>query len=315
MNLTTGKIELQSGAGSTSANAISPGQAIVVTITATAPCSGTSFEWTTQVKQSNDFSGNNNDFTISGAQPKLTLSGSCANKIAFVSGFAPSDTTAGGAMSMVKVFVTNFSDVAISGNVVTLTGDIQNSGSVTATTGIDGIAVFDTIKASKTPTPPSSTSSLTATEAGGQSVAGSFVISPATIAFVQQPTLTQYNLNIAPAPSVKVSGAGGVGIQGVTVTMSIGTNPAGGVLAGTVQRATDANGVATFDSATFTGLSIGPDDTVTSSGYQLSASATESGSRPQRTVRDLEHRSPRTAIPAPRRSTAGARSPPPAARP
>ena len=109
VNLTTGKIELQSGAGSTSANAISPGQSIVVTITATAPCSGTSFEWTTQVKQSNDFSGNNNDFTISGAQPKLTLSGSCANKITFVSGFAPSDTTAGGAMSTVKVFVTNVS--------------------------------------------------------------------------------------------------------------------------------------------------------------------------------------------------------------
>lgn len=269
VNLTTGKIELQSGAGSTSANAIAPGEAIVVSITATVPCATGPGEWTTQVKQSNDFSGNNNDFAISGNQPSLTVSGSCANKISFVDGAAPSNTTAGGAMSQVKVYVTNAADVPLNGNVVTLTGDIQNSGTVTSTTGTDGIAVFGTIRVSQT---PKASASLVATEAGGQSAAGNFAITPATVAFDQQPTLTKFNATIAPAVSVRVSD-GTNGIEGVPVTLSIGTNPAGGILAGPgvvqgeVTVDTGSDGVATFS-----GLSIGPNESVTSSGYQLLAS-------------------------------------------
>ena len=178
-------------------------------------------------------------------------------------------------MSEVKVLVTTSTNAPIGNDLVTLTGDIQNSGTVTAMTDGSGIATFTSIKVAQT---PKTGASLTATEsAGSQSVSGTFDITAATIEFVQQPTTTKFNDQHHPAVSVKVSD-GVNGIEGVPVTITIGTNPAGGAAlapAASVVVNTNGNGIATFDGAN--ALSIGPNESVTSSGYTLLASI-DSGS-------------------------------------
>ena len=71
-------------------------------------------------------------------------------------------------MAEVRVLVTTSTNAPIANDLVTLTGDIQDSGTVTATTDGSGIATFTTIKVTQT---PKTGASLTATEsAGGQSV-------------------------------------------------------------------------------------------------------------------------------------------------
>jgi Invasin, domain 3 len=88
---------------------------------------------------------------------------------------------------------------------------------------------------------------------------------PASLAFSGQPTNAQANAPIAPAVVVQVVDAlGNLTSSGATVDMAIGTNPAGGTLAGTTSQ-TAVNGVATFAD-----LSINN----TGNGYTLAASAT-----------------------------------------
>jgi hypothetical protein len=272
-------IELRSPPGSTSAGAISPGQSVTLNFTASVTCSpqATPYTWVTAVKQSNDFQGVNNDFsrpkgvndpTVSVGSP---LTGTCVNHITFATG--PSNTTAGATMSQVKVLVTNPNDVPIQNDTVTLTGDIQNSGSVSALTGdgmngsVSGVAVFNNIKVSQIPTQGAT---LTATEsAGNTSITGNFDITGASIAWLQQPTLTRFNQPITPAVKVKVT-SGATGLEGVPVTIAIGPNPpAPGVLTSQngLTQPTDNTGVATFSD-----LTIGPDKSITSSGYTLVAS-------------------------------------------
>lgn len=65
----TGGILVTSPTGS----GIAPAAAVVVTAAVTTPSSSCSAEWTTLVKQSNDFLGTGNDFIISGAQPTTTV--------------------------------------------------------------------------------------------------------------------------------------------------------------------------------------------------------------------------------------------------
>ena len=73
---------------------------------------------------------------------------------------------------------------------------------------------------------------------------------PDFIAFVQQPTLTQFNINIAPPVTVKVEDAFGNATPGKAVTMTI--NPAfnpptpDGILTGGGATNTDLFGIATF---------------------------------------------------------------------
>ena len=236
-----------------------------ITMTVAVACDAATGSWGSTAK----LLGGSTMFTLNnpGNSQKTTVSGACLNKISFAQG--PSNTVAGGTMAEVKVLVTTSTNAPIGNDLVTLTGDIQNSGNVTAMTDGSGIATFSSIKVAQT---PKTGASLTAKEsAGNQSVSGSFNITNATIAFVQQPTTTKFNESITPAVSVKVSD-GANGIEGVPVTLAIGSNPAGGQLSSSAPVDTGPDGIATF-----TGLSIGPDETVTSSGYTLLASI-DSGS-------------------------------------
>ena len=73
LNSTSGVIELRAG---TSKRALPPGQKLVVTFTATAPCEVGTYVWQTLIKQSNDFKGTGNDFVVD-PQPSVTVSGTC----------------------------------------------------------------------------------------------------------------------------------------------------------------------------------------------------------------------------------------------
>jgi hypothetical protein len=50
-----------------------PGQSLDIAVTADTPAGFGAYTWTTQVKQSNDFSGNGNDFTLAGSQPQVLV--------------------------------------------------------------------------------------------------------------------------------------------------------------------------------------------------------------------------------------------------
>jgi outer membrane protein assembly factor BamB len=92
---------------------------------------------------------------------------------------------------------------------------------------------------------------------------------PAKLAFVQSPTNTATGAHITPAVKVAVEDANGnieTSDNATTVSLAIGTNPAGGTLSGG-SAVTVASGIATFP-----GLSI---DTA-GTGYTLTASSTPS---------------------------------------
>ena len=96
-----------------------------------------------------------------------------------------------------------------------------------------------------------------------------------SVAFVQQPTNTQAGASITPSVTVEIRDQFGARMTTATnsVTLAIGTNPAGGTLSGTTTRAA-VNGLATFP-----GLSInnaGTGYTLTGSSSGLSG-ATSSG--------------------------------------
>jgi hypothetical protein len=63
-----GLVELRS-----SGTSLSPGQALVISVVADTPSSAGAYTWATAVKQSNDFSGVGNDFTLLGSQPQVLV--------------------------------------------------------------------------------------------------------------------------------------------------------------------------------------------------------------------------------------------------
>jgi hypothetical protein len=53
--------------------ALSPGASLPISVVADTPSSSGAYTWTTAVKQSNDFSGTGNDFTLLGSQPQVLV--------------------------------------------------------------------------------------------------------------------------------------------------------------------------------------------------------------------------------------------------
>jgi hypothetical protein len=250
-------------------NRLNPGQYVTVKFDAIAPCQpGTSYGWTTRVKQSNDFSGTGNDFTRTGSDPTETVTGTCstgAASITYVSGFAPSDTSAGGTMATVEAKVVDNTNNPVSGDAVALSSTPSGavSGTLSATTDINGIATFSSVTVS---TVVQQNVQLTATEGtNGHFVDAYFNITPgapANVQFTVQPTDTLVNATISPAVEVTVTDTYGNGTPGIPVTMSIGAGP--GNLSGGGPVNTVSGGVATFS-----GLSIDQ----SSSDYTLVATA------------------------------------------
>ena len=262
--------------GATSTNNIAPGKSISLVITATAPCSTGAKTWNTQVKQSNDFLGSMNDFTVapSASQPKVTVTGACvgpAANIAFVSG--PSDTAAGGTMADVTVKVTDASNNALSGESVTLSSTgLVTSPTSPATTGANGIATFSGLSVGTTPGPYT----MTASDGALSTAPASFNITvgaAASITFTKQPKDTLVNTAIdsqaGGGVEVQVKDAFNNPVPGATVSMAISPDsfafnhvPAPN-LTGNTAPVTDATGTTAF-----TGLTID----LSSSGYKLRAS-------------------------------------------
>jgi hypothetical protein len=84
------------------------------------------------------------------------------------------------------------------------------------------------------------------------------------LSFVQQPTDVLLGAPITPPVSLSLTKDGGTPVPGVTVTVSLAPNAAGGTLSGKTSAVTDASGIATF-----TGLSVSHSGTA----YQLVAAA------------------------------------------
>jgi len=78
-------------------------------------------------------------------------------------------------------------------------------------------------------------------------VSNTFNILPLRLSFGEQPTDTYVNATISPAVTVRLEDPNGklLALDGQSITLAIGTNPAGGTLAGTLTQTTTA-GVATF---------------------------------------------------------------------
>src|SRR5205823_3960011 len=94
-----------------------------------------------------------------------------------------------------------------------------------------------------------------------------FAVQASALSFVTQPTRTIANQTISPAVQVKATDSSPVpaALPFIAITISIGSNPSGGTLSGTLTQTTDATGVATFND-----LSIDK----AGSGYTLMASST-----------------------------------------
>ncbi|HEX9506260.1 MAG TPA: Ig-like domain-containing protein, partial [Acidimicrobiia bacterium] len=167
----------------------------------------------------------------------------------------PSSTTAGVHIApAVEVTVTDAFTNLVPGASVTLSIGINAgggtlSGTTTRSTTASGVASFADLSIDKAGTGytlhgtvPSTPSAVTANSTAFDITAAA----PATAAFTVQPTTTTAGVHITPAVEVTVKDAFANLVPGASVTVSIGTNPASGVLSGTLTRSTSAAGIAAF---------------------------------------------------------------------
>ncbi len=201
----------------------------------------------------------------------FNITAGAADHLAFVQ--QPTDTTAGAAISpAVTVEIRDAFDnlVTTSSATVNLTigtnpGGGTLSGTVSAA-AVNGVATFNNLSIDLVGvgyTLDADSSGLT----GDTSTAFNINAGAADhLTFVQQPTDTTAGAAITPAVTVEVRDAFDnlVTTSSATVNLTIGTNPSGGTLSGTVSAAA-VNGVATFNT-----LSIDQ----AGSGYTLDASST-----------------------------------------
>src|SRR5207245_1836650 len=155
------------------------------------------------------------------------------------------------------------------GNVTVAIGNNAGGGTLSGTTtqaAVSGVATFGTLNIDKTGTGYTLTASstgLAATTSTGFAVTAA---AATRLVFTVQPGNTAAGSAITPAVQVTARDAFGNTATGFTgsVTVAIGTNPAGGALSGTLTVA------ATAGIATFSNLSIDKSGT----GYTLTAAAT-----------------------------------------
>ena len=81
--------------GPTSMNRLRPNEYVEVAVSATPPCAEGAATWNVAAKQSNDFSGAGNDFTLVGSAPTVTVTGACGGGLDHFSVSAPASTVAG----------------------------------------------------------------------------------------------------------------------------------------------------------------------------------------------------------------------------
>ena len=147
-----GLIELRSN----NTTDLNPGQSIDIAVTADTPAGIGAYSWTTQVKQSNDFSGTGNDFTLSGSQPQVLVG--FPDHLTFVT--QPSTVQASTKTSLssmspapsVQVVQADGTPVTVGAAQVSLAADTANGdpglGGNTGVAAVDGLATFTSLTAS-----------------------------------------------------------------------------------------------------------------------------------------------------------------------
>ena len=128
---------------------LNPGSALTITVTAVAATPGT-YTWTAEAKQSNDFSGTGNDFTLSSPQPTVTVLPGIPDHLVFET--QPSTVQVSTPMATgprVQVVDAHDNPVGIIGISILLapatdvdSGDPGLGGCTTASTDDNGLATF-----------------------------------------------------------------------------------------------------------------------------------------------------------------------------
>ncbi|MEO6714082.1 MAG: hypothetical protein ABIM89_11720 [Mycobacteriales bacterium] len=159
--VTGGTIELRS-----SGVALEPGQSIDVAVRADTPAGSGNFTWTTVVKQSNDFAGNGNEFTLAGTQPQVATG--IAHHLVFTTGPTTVQVSAAGGPTSYICPAPSVQVVAADGSPVT-TGTANVTVLADANFGNPGLAgttIVATTAGSATFGSPSCTSGLSARNLG-----------------------------------------------------------------------------------------------------------------------------------------------------
>jgi hypothetical protein len=102
------------------------------------------------------------------------------------------------------------------------------------------------------------------------------VVTAAKVAFTTQPSTVTATSAITPAVAVTVQTAAGAPVTtaGISVSLTISTNPGGGTLSGTTTAPTNSSGVATFTSLSINTAGVGYQLTATSTGLTSATSTT-----------------------------------------
>ncbi len=132
---------------------LSPGQSVTLTVDATAPCGGASYQWSVEAKQSNQFNGSGNDFQ---PDPASTLSGTVTGTCSLEITSRPNDTatsapitnavgSTGGPVQVEVLDGTGNLATSSTAAVTVTIGANPGSGSLSGTTTVDasgGVATF-----------------------------------------------------------------------------------------------------------------------------------------------------------------------------
>lgn len=171
---------------------LAPNASVTVSMTTAVGCAAGSGVWQTAAKQSNDFNGTGNDFTLTGPASDRTTAASGTCGIAFAT--QPADVNVGEAISTVahvpgagaiKVRLTDGAGGTrdVDGVQVTMsaTGPGTLGGTLTAST-VDGVASFSDLVVDQT-----GTYTLTASSSGTSATSNSFVAGGHTVCENNQP--------------------------------------------------------------------------------------------------------------------------------
>jgi hypothetical protein len=188
----------------------------------------------------------------------------------------PTTTAAGALMTPpVVVRVTDSTGAALPGvNVAIAIGNNPGggilSGGPAATTNAAGLAQFPNLSISA----PGSGYTLIVSASGiGGTASNTFSIIPASSAFITQPFNATGGQFISPPVQVKAADSSGAVVPFVAMTISIGNNPSGGTLSGTLTQTTNASGIATFNDLSIDRGGLGYTLLASFSGSSITASS------------------------------------------
>jgi len=202
----------------------------------------------------------------------FTITAPPATHLAFST--QPTNTQAGTTIATVRVSALDASNNVVpgfTGSITVAIGTNPASGTLSGTltvAAVSGVATFSTLsinQAGNGYTLAASSSGLTGATSGVFNVTAAPPPPATHLAFTAQPTNTQVGSTVSPAVQVSALDASNAVVAGFTgtITVAIGTNPAGGTLSGTLTVAA-VNGVAAFST-----LSINQ----VGNGYTLAASS------------------------------------------